>query len=360
MDNMDRNHMRNMCRSALEQDYAAVTNPNPPNRAGDPNPYWWRECGFGGFPVRSWHIPPLPGDLMAVQKAEVGYNNKSLSSLAIDFALNGPLTWALGSCGEYSRHTKHMMPVPGFTEAPVFVRLTNATRLCGGAGTAGAFWCDLFGVLVILGYLVYLRYHCRTVAIKEDRSMWTTGDYAVLVRGLANGLDDAVPADERLTAGAITTKIFADLKKLGFGRGQIKQIEVGRKCRKEVKLMHKLERANIERHEIAARAFAASERKRKRKLLMERMPMGERAKKEEKEDAKDDEKEEKDLEDDREELNEKLSKIMTGIDELYARLQPPLSHSAAARTLRTARVPSLLTVWRVYCGVCTLWRVHGV
>ena len=39
------------------------------------------------------------------------------------------------------------------------------------------------GVVMILLYLVHLKRIVRTTAVEEDRSMITTADYAVLLRG---------------------------------------------------------------------------------------------------------------------------------------------------------------------------------
>lgn len=83
--------------------------------------------------------------------------------------------------------------------------------------------------------------------------MWTASDYTVLLRGLRHGLDASAPSHERVTAAQLTRMISNDLQDAGFKKGSIHAIEVGRRCRQEVKLMRELEKANIKRHELAAR-----------------------------------------------------------------------------------------------------------
>ena len=78
-----------------------------------------------------------------------------------------------------------------------------------------------------------------TVAIAEDKSMWTTADYAVLIRGLRHGLDASIGPQERVTATQLTKMISKDLEDAGYPLDTIHAIEVGRRCRQEVKLMRK-------------------------------------------------------------------------------------------------------------------------
>ena len=41
--------------------------------------------------------------------------------------------------------------------------------------------------------------------------MWTTGDYAVLLRGLRDGLDRSLPREERLTGAELRLRLYDDL-----------------------------------------------------------------------------------------------------------------------------------------------------
>ena len=108
-------------------------------------------------------------------------------------------------------------------------------------------------MLSVIAYLVYLRWKVKVLAVADDKRMWTTGDYAVLLRNLKDGLDADKPESERITADALRELVFADLAELGFAREKIVQVEVGRACADELKLIKKLEKANIQRHELAAR-----------------------------------------------------------------------------------------------------------
>ena len=59
-----------------------------------------------------------------------------------------------------------------------------------------------------------------------------------------------------MTANTLTRLVREDLEELGFPRECIHQIEVGRMCRKEVRFMKRLERANVQRQELLARKSA--------------------------------------------------------------------------------------------------------
>ena len=267
-DNISRNELRNQCRAALTYDFDALVHGGPSTATDVTNgthPAWYSECGYRDIPLRK-RIPTLPGDfsvhLYGSSKPGGSDDMSYLYSLGLhvlDVILNGPLTWGLGACAEYSNRTNYKYPVPFLTgEAlgnSVFEDLwASGSAFCAGNAAATAFWCDTLVVLLVLLFLVYLRWRVRQIAIKEDKSMWTTGDYAVLLRGLKNGLDRSVPPSERMTAPELRLRLFDDLARLGFPQSSIKQIEVGRKCGKELRLMKQLERANIQRHELAARS----------------------------------------------------------------------------------------------------------
>ena len=109
------------------------------------------------------------------------------------------------------------------------------------------------------------------VAIAEDKSMWTTADYAVLIRGLRDGLDESVGPQKRVTATQLTKMISQDLEEAGFPPDTIQAIEVGRRCRQELKLMRKLESAYIRRHELAARRLVYKQNKAKGESIEDEM-----------------------------------------------------------------------------------------
>ena len=189
-DNINRNHFRNRCRAALTYDYDALV-ANAPSRSAvffgtnatasevSPTPDWYADCGFRGKSMRA-SLKSLPGDLHDYLNEGTTLMDQAMT--VVDIALNGPLTVALGSCGEYSNKTNLSMPLPFIGADKVFVFLPDS-YMCGGAVSAGAFWCDLVVVLLVLSFLIFLRRYVRNVAITEDRSMWTTADYAVLFRG---------------------------------------------------------------------------------------------------------------------------------------------------------------------------------
>lgn len=252
LDNYGRNLLRNQCREALFGNYSSVV--------GDPtdaaNPAWYATCGYANLPIKFMGsggpgVPPIAPVLP--------FSTSGLYSI-IATVMNGPLLWTLGTCSEYSSYTNHTTPVPGLTTARVFVGVPTSA-FCTGAGSTLAFWCDMLLDLMIICYLVYLRWRTRMAAMDEDRASLTTGDFAVELRGLAHGLDEGAPEAERMTAPKLRVAIIDDLAELGFPLDRVHQVELGRRCRRELKLMKKLELANITRHEVAARELKRKQRR---------------------------------------------------------------------------------------------------
>ena len=196
LDNAERNGLRDRCRVALYAHYADLTDGNA-TYLSDDDTAWYAECGYSKLikdspPLRTAEIETLPGDLA---------HDSGMSAL-INLGLNGPLTTALGACEEYSNLTHHRLPIPGFTKEKIFVNTPSAS-FCGGEATAVGMWCDLLIVLIMLGYLVYLRWRVHRIAIVEDHLMWTTADYAVQVRHL--------PAISHISIYTSPCVTFADL-----------------------------------------------------------------------------------------------------------------------------------------------------
>ena len=230
-----------------------------------PPPTWYADCGYTGKPIRrTEEIKALVGDLTNYKGEEV--SKYDLAMQLVDVVLNGPLTWSLGTCEEYSDVSNHSMPVPLSSVRSIFVD-TPSARFCGGALTNVAIWCDLLVVIGVIAFLVYLRWLVKKVAVADDKSMWTTGDYAVLLRNLKHGLDEEQPLAERMTADVLREQLALDLAELGFTADKVVQIETGRKCADELALIKKLEKVNIDRHELAARKLYRAQ---KRQGLMRR------------------------------------------------------------------------------------------
>ena len=193
---------------------------------------WYTQCGFVGEPIRSENISLLPGTLTT-----------------------GPMTTSLGTCQEYTNLTNKVMPLPFVTDYDsLFKELdSGVARMCAhhAEHAETGFFLQFVSVVVLLAYLVYMKRVVRTAAIFEDTSSVTTGDYSVLLRGLKDGMGP--PSDERITADELKAFVYADLKAMGFKRDRIAQVEVGRNCGEEIKLLQRLEKLNIEKHELAAR-----------------------------------------------------------------------------------------------------------
>ena len=127
---------------------------------------------------------------------------------------------------------------------------------------------------------------------------------------LRHGLDTSLPEEERMTADALTRLVREDLEELGFPRECIHQIEVGRMCRKEIRFMKRLERANVQRQELAARKSAlarVNQRKGKSKGDSEAPVLTRRTSWSEADH----------IAGSQTQLNEEMSKIMVELEELY-------------------------------------------
>ena len=118
------------------------------------------------------------------------------------------------------------------------------------------YWADFAIVIVVLLAVALLRQRARLLAIRDDRARWTTGDYAVLLRGLCDGLDPNAP--HRVEANELHAALSADLADLGYGPSSIVQIEMGRRCRAEFKLLKRLELLNVKMHELVASSADAA------------------------------------------------------------------------------------------------------
>ena len=250
VDNSSRNHLRNDCRAALAREYDNVVH--------NASSSWHARCGYGGSGVRK-DIAPIP------------------EGLSTSLILYGPLTWALGACEEYTDETNWTQPVPTVVTSTeeVFVTI-DASPICGGHSPRrhAAYWVSFLITLLILGGITLLRARARVLAMRDDRAVWSTADYSVLVRGLTDGLaataatrgggGDGDAAHEkgaagadvapRMEADALLAALMEDLAALGFGEEDVVQVEVGRRCRAEIRVLKKLEALNVQMHELAAKA----------------------------------------------------------------------------------------------------------
>lgn len=218
VDSYSRNTLRNECRA----DLLAGGNASA--------------CGYDRYAVRASREIPLVPD---------GFAN------IVDLAANGQSMWGLGACEEYSNLTNYSLPFPGLG-VQLFVE-TPSEPTCGGGLASIAYWCDFLITLAVLGGIYFLRYQARAEALADDHARWTTGDYAVMLRNLDDGLDESQPEGERRDADSLRSALEADLEHLGLGGAKVKQIEVGRKCRREIRLLRRLDLLNTRYHELAAR-----------------------------------------------------------------------------------------------------------
>lgn len=194
-DNRARNELRNECRLLLKLDRDSVI-----HNATHP---WYGRCGYDGAEVRK--LSSLVPD----------------GSSAFETVMTGPMTWNAGACEEFTNATIFTQPVPSLVTdmAEVFVKIPNSD-VCAGEQTLVAYWMQLLIVLLIIGALILLRSHAVALAMRDDKARWTAGDYAVLLRGLRDGLE--VPdVGERLEARDLHSALKHDLEAMGFGGEQV-------------------------------------------------------------------------------------------------------------------------------------------
>ena len=260
IDSHRRGSLRNRCRAALASSYDALTHANSSSAV-----LWHAGCGYAGIGIRH-SVKAIPQSFGA-----------------------GPLTGTLGMCSEYSDRNDGTMPIPFRTDPrSLFVDLPQGAALCAHGSLAEVgFFFQFLSAIVLMAYLGYWRYQVRAQALYSDRASVTTGDFAVLLRELSDGLGEsasesatrsaaesaaesapksaaestaksaaesaAKSAGGRLTPEALEAALYADLEEMGFGRERIAQLEVGRVCREEIGLLQRLEKLNISKHELAAR-----------------------------------------------------------------------------------------------------------
>jgi hypothetical protein len=172
------------------------------------------------------------------------------------------LRWAIGACQEYTNATSEPLPIEAVGEGTPPLLLTPEAGYCNHGHellSAAQHWLQFVNCLLFLGFLVRLRHVQRTAADRLDRERWTAADYTVLVRGLDHGegvLADDSPSGEL----GVESKVYADLKDLGFGPERIVQVEVGRNCREEIRDIERFARLRIREQEILGRKQARAAR----------------------------------------------------------------------------------------------------
>ncbi|KAL1525526.1 hypothetical protein AB1Y20_020382 [Prymnesium parvum] len=245
INNVERNDMRNACRSLLSSNYAALQS-NATNLSAVPwptadykfdgssfsftadtftvdgkGPYTREDCGYTGIQVRVTQIRQISTSLLP----------------------------GLGACQEYSNRNNETLPVTG--DSP-FVDLDPASRLCAQDSDASYFWTDFVVNILFICFLIRLKAEARSAAVAEDVAAWTTADYAVQLLGLDD--DPSTYADDFKGKPGLKSRLMADLTtKLGFEAKDIVQIELGRFCKNEMDLLAQLLRAQESKEEMQGR-----------------------------------------------------------------------------------------------------------
>jgi hypothetical protein len=234
-DNMERNTLRNNCRSTIQYyrtEMLAVnfTDFNLIDGDNKTTTSMASECGYNGHDIRE-RITPV-------------------SSLLLP---------GLGACQEYSTATEYSV-VPLDTPNPL-TYLDDNSKICDNSGVA--FWLDFLAVICFILFLLRLKRLVRVASLKEDQENWTTADYAVMLENLdvSEGVfaDDITNKETGEVTPGLKSRLLADLHEMGFkGNGEgykdddIVQVELGRYCEAELTAIHKLGRVNEDILEVKA------------------------------------------------------------------------------------------------------------
>ena len=131
---------------------------------------------------------------------------------------------------------------------------TPSSRYCmggwpsDGASITSALF-SLIIILLLLLFLVRIRYLSQSMARLEDESRITTADYAVQIEGL----------DRTIPPGELRRRLLAEIEGLSFSgepnffKGKVHHLEVGRFCRKEIKVMEETCKMDVAVEELYER-----------------------------------------------------------------------------------------------------------
>ena len=171
------------------------------------------------------------------------------------------LTWAVGTCQEYTSASAELQPVEkhapanGSSTSEVFVP-TPLAGYCdpGGGGAANlsdlAYWLHFVNCIVFFLFLMRLRRNQRYAAGQLDKALWSAADYSVML----TGVDKGVHADDQPDgAVGLESRVRADLAAMGFASDRIVQVEVARECLSEVRAIRKLGQIKTREQELRSK-----------------------------------------------------------------------------------------------------------
>ena len=148
--NFDHATTRNECRAALATEYAQLV-------TSDPSTPQLARCGYAGLGIRH-PIPQIPLFLKFASSRCYEYNNLTSSTQPVA----PPIPFV-------------QLPESG----PSFCTAPNESRR--------QLVMSLLQIIVIVGFLLRLRRLQRWAGIADDDALYTTGDYAAMVKGLERG-----------------------------------------------------------------------------------------------------------------------------------------------------------------------------
>lgn len=200
------------------------------------------ECGWSGLHIRRFNRTTL----------DVDYQPTS------DIYL---LRTALGGCMEYRgcesgpvACSEDTLPRGPIAERPSLLARTPTARYCLGAAQTSytASILRLVNLLLVLAFLIRVRYLSQAFARDEDESRITTADFSLSI----DGLDTSLPPNE------LRRKLRAEIEALpyegkeGHFAGAIHHMDVGRNCRAEILVTDALHRLDLRVTELSERKAA--------------------------------------------------------------------------------------------------------
>lgn len=244
MDNQRRSYARDECRILMRNMSSGglMRNVSSGGAAGGgvgggASSTWMHDCGYAGLPV-------MP--LAAVSRV----SSQSARGLSI------------GACMEYHERATVITPnpcLPGWdalfglpckgSRQDTFFVYTPDASYCMGDGLWRTSISPTIQVAILFLFVLYLARFSHRVVLRANTDQITAANYGAMITGLQRG----EPADTSVRGDGQEKLLLDDLATLGFRADEIDHIEIGRDCRKEIKLQERLEQIKVRESEIHAK-----------------------------------------------------------------------------------------------------------
>ena len=223
--NYERNQDRNWCREYLSHSYDFLV-----YGQGQPGDGRGGSGALGVWPRPQNGSDGRPPSVVNATDADAeGCGFRGLPMRQYIELIEEYLMYALGSCEEYSNATHLTIPSPTYSGVDPFINVPRSV-ICvdrdekqkgGGGGQAAADWAaQVVCPLLVLVFLLRIRWLQRAKAMSVDKALFTASDYSVHVAGIERDADCEV----------VRQTIFADLQRSGFQRDRIVEVVVAPQC----------------------------------------------------------------------------------------------------------------------------------